>query len=174
VRRVKITITRRDFAKSKNMTEEKREYLTKQKYDELVAELQELKNVKRKEVAEALDYARGLGDLSENAEYHEARDQQADIEERINKLEEILKNTTVVEDKHGDHVVIGSTVVIEKTNGTKKMTLKIVGSTESDISSGKISNRSPIGSAVLGKKKGETFSFNSPSGKMEYKVVDVK
>ncbi len=154
--------------------EERREYLTKKKYDELVAELKELKNVKRKQVAEALDYARDLGDLSENAEYHEARAQQADIEERISKLEEILKNAIVVEEKHGDHAVIGSTVVVEKINGTKKMTLMIVGSAESDLASGKISNRSPIGAAVLGKKKGETFSFNSPSGKMEYKVVEVK
>jgi len=154
--------------------DEKREYLTKTKYEELVAELKDLKNVKRKEVAEELDYARDLGDLSENAEYHEARARQADIEDKINKLESILKNTTVVEDKHGDHVVIGSTVVVEKKNGTKKMTLMIVGSTESDLAIGKISNRSPIGAAVLGKKKGESFSFNSPSGKMEYKVIEVK
>ena len=156
------------------MTEEKREYLTKEKYDELTEELHQLKNVKRKEVAEALDYARGLGDLSENAEYHEARAAQADVEEKISKLEAILKNTTVVEDRHGELVVIGSTVIVEKKDGSNKMTLKIVGSTESDISGGKISNRSPIGSAVLGKKKGETFSFNSPNGKMEYKILDVK
>ena len=156
------------------MVEEKREYLTKQKYEELVAELKDLKNVKRKEVAEALDYARDLGDLSENAEYHEARARQADVEERIAKLESILKNTTVVEDKHGDHAVIGSTVVVEKADGSRKMTLMIVGSAESDLAAGKISNRSPIGSAVLGKKKGDTFSFTSPSGKMEYKVIEVK
>lgn len=156
------------------MTEERREYLTKKKYEELVSELQDLKNVKRKEVAEALDYARDLGDLSENAEYHEARARQADIEERISKLEAILKNTTMVEEKHGDHAVIGSTVVVEKKDGSKKMTLMIVGSAESDIASGKISNRSPIGAAVLGKKKGESFAFNSPSGKMEYRVVEVK
>jgi len=154
--------------------EEKREYLTKQKYEELLAELKDLKNDKRKEVAEALDYARGLGDLSENAEYHEARAKQADVEDRIAKLESILKNTTVVEDRHGDHAVIGSTVVVEKTDGSKKMTLMIVGSAESDLASGKISNRSPIGTAVLGKKKGEIFSFSSPSGKMEYKVIEVK
>ncbi len=154
--------------------EEKREYLTKEKYEELLVELKNLKNVKRKEVAEALDYARGLGDLSENAEYHEARTQQANVEERIAKLDSILKNTTVVEDRHGDHAVIGSTVVVEKIDNSKKMTLMIVGSAESDISKGKISNRSPIGSAVLGKKKGETFSFNSPAGKMEYKVIEVK
>lgn len=154
--------------------EEKREYLTKQKYDELVAELKDLKNVKRKEVAEALDYARGLGDLSENAEYHEARTQQATVEERISKLEGILKNTTVVEDRHGDHAMIGSTVSVEKIDGSKKLSFMIVGSAESDISTGKLSNRSPIGSAVLGKKKGDHFTFNSPTGKMEYKVVDVK
>jgi transcription elongation factor GreA len=153
--------------------EEKREYLTKQKYDELVIELKDLKNVKRKEVAEALDYARGLGDLSENAEYHEARSQQASVEERISKLDSILKNATIVEDKHGEHVIIGSTVTVEKKDG-KKRTFMIVGSAESDIAADKISNRSPIGHAVLGKKKGETFSFNSPSGTMTYKVVDVK
>ncbi len=154
--------------------DERREYLTKEKYNQLVIELNDLKNVKRKEVAEALDYARGLGDLSENAEYHEARTRQADVEERIKKIEDILKNTTVVEDKHGDHAVIGSTVVVEKADGTKKMTLMIVGSAESDIATGKISNRSPIGAAVLGKKKGDIFQFNSPSGKMEYKLLEVK
>ncbi len=153
--------------------EEKREYLTKQKYDELVAELKELKNVKRKEVAEALDYARGLGDLSENAEYHEARAQQAAIEERISKVDMILKNASVVEDRHGEHVMIGSTVVVEKNDGTKR-TFMIVGSAESDMNSGKISNRSPLGGAVLGKKKGDSFSFTSPAGVMSYKVIEVK
>jgi len=155
------------------MPEAQREYLTKQKYEELTAELKELKNVKRKEVAEALDYARGLGDLSENAEYHEARAQQADVEERIVKLESILKNATVVEDRHGDHAMIGSTVTVEKKDGTRR-TFMIVGSAESDMANGKISNRSPLGAAVLSKKVGETFTFNSPSGKMEYKVIDVK
>ena len=156
------------------MSDEKREYLTKKKYDELTTELVDLKNVKRKEVAEALDTARDLGDLSENAEYHEARDRQADIEERISKLENIIKNAIVVEEKHGDHVVIGSTVVVEKVDGSKRITAMVVGSAESDLAGGKISNRSPIGAAVLGKKKGEMFHFNSPSGKMEYKVIDVK
>jgi transcription elongation factor GreA len=155
------------------MTEEIREYLTKQKYDELVVELKNLKGTKRKEVAEALDYARGLGDLSENAEYHEARNQQSDIEERIAKLENVLKNSVVVEDKHVDHAMIGSTVTVEKNDGTKR-TFMIVGSAESNMNAGKISNRSPIGAAVLGKKKGESFSFTSPSGKMEYKVIEVK
>jgi transcription elongation factor GreA len=153
--------------------EEKREYLTKQKFDELTKELKDLKSIKRKEVAESLDYARGLGDLSENAEYHEAREMQASTENRISKLEAILKNATVVEDKHGDHAVIGSTVTVQKSDGTKR-TFMIVGSAESDMTSGKISNRSPIGAAVLGKKSGESFSFVSPSGTMSYKVVEIK
>ncbi|MFH0755081.1 MAG: transcription elongation factor GreA [bacterium] len=156
------------------MAEEKKEYLTKQKYEELVAKLKNLKTVERKKIAEALDYAKGLGDLSENADYHEVRTKQAELEENIANIENILKNAIVIESKHGDYVVMGSTVIIEKINGSKKMTLMIIGSAESDIASGKISNRSPIGSAVLGKKKGDHFSFNSPLGKMEYKVIEIK
>jgi transcription elongation factor GreA len=156
------------------MTEERKEYLTKKKYDELVLELKYLKNNKRKEIADALDYARGLGDLSENAEYHEARSEQADVEERITKVDRILKNAIVVEDRRGEYATIGNTVTVEKANGGAKRTFMIVGSAESDMSAGKISNQSPLGGAVLGKKKGETFSFQTPSGKMEYKVLEIE
>ncbi len=155
------------------MVTEKKEYLTKEKHDELQEELKNLKNVKRKEVADALDYARGLGDLSENAEYHEARAAQGEIEERIATLERILKNSVLVEDRLSDHVMIGSTITVQKSDGVKR-TFQIVGSTESDMFSGKISYQSPIGAAALGKKKGDAFSFMSPSGKMEYKVVEIK
>lgn len=156
------------------MPEEKREYLTKEKYDALVEELKDLKTNKRKEVAESLDYARGLGDLSENAEYHEAREMQANIEDRISKLESILKNASVFEDRHGDHVMIGSTVTLEKAGcGTKKV-FQIVGSEEADMAKGKISNRSPLGAAILGKNKHDSFKFNCPSGMMEYKILDIK
>ncbi len=152
-----------------------REYLTKDKFDELMKELNELKTVKRKEVAESLDYARGLGDLSENAEYHEARELQANIEDRIAKLESILKNTTIMsgEASHGEYVHIGSTVTIEKTGEKTSKKYKIVGSEEADMVQGKLSNRSPLGAAVLGKKAGETFSFNSPAGVMTYKVISI-
>ncbi len=156
------------------MSEEKKEYLTKKKYGELVEELKNLKNVKRKEVAEALDYARGLGDLSENAEYHEARSQQADIEDEIAKIDRILKNSVVVEDRHGEYAAIGSTVTVEKKDDHSKKTFMIVGSAESDMAAGKISNQSPLGAALLGKKKGESFSFNSPKGRMEYKLIEMK
>jgi transcription elongation factor GreA len=156
------------------MAEEKKEYLTKKKYDELVEELKYLKNTRRKEVAEALDYARGLGDLSENAEYHEARSEQADVEERIAKVDRILKNATVVEDRHGEYAMIGSTVTVKKVSDGTERTFMIVGSAESDMSAGKISNQSPLGAAVLGKKKGDHFSFQAPSGKVEYSVLDIK
>jgi transcription elongation factor GreA len=156
------------------MAEEKKEYLTKKKYDELVEELKYLKNTRRKEVAEALDYARGLGDLSENAEYHEARSEQADVEERIAKVDRILKNATVVEDRHGEYAMIGSTITVKKVSDGTERTFMIVGSAESDMAAGKISNQSPLGAAVLGKKKGDHFSFQAPSGKVEYTVLDIK
>lgn len=153
-----------------------REYLTKDKFDQLKKELDELKTVKRKEVAESLDYARGLGDLSENAEYHEARELQANIEDRIAKLESIMKNTTIMsgEASHGEYVHIGSTVEIEKKGESSRKKFKIVGSEETDIIQSKLSNRSPLGNAVLGKKIGESFSFNSPAGTMTYKVIGIE
>ena len=158
-----------------NMKEE-REYLTKEKFEALKKELDELKTVKRKEVAESLDYARGLGDLSENAEYHEARELQANTEDRIAKLESMLKNATVMsgEPAHGEHVRIGSSVTVEKQGENNKRKFKIVGSEETDMAAGKLSNRSPLGSAILGKKVGETFSFNSPAGTMTYRIIGIE
>lgn len=153
---------------------EEKEYLTKEKYEMLQKELMDLKTSKRKEVADALDYARGLGDLSENAEYHEAREAQAKLEDKIKKLEILLKNASVFEDKHTDRVMIGSTVTVENETTNKTKTIKIVGSEEADTDGGKISNRSPLGSAVLGKKKGESFNFSTPAGTMKYRVVSIE
>jgi len=155
---------------------EEREYLTKEKFEQLNNELKDLKTVKRKEVAESLDYARGLGDLSENAEYHEARELQANIEDRIAKLESMLKNATIMsaEPAHGEHVRIGSIVIVEKHGDKNHKKFKIVGSEETDMAQGKLSNRSPLGAAILGKKVGESFSFTSPAGVMNYKVISVE
>jgi transcription elongation factor GreA len=155
---------------------EEREYLTKEKFEQLNNELKDLKTVKRKEVAESLDYARGLGDLSENAEYHEARELQANIEDRIAKLESMLKNATIMsaEPAHGEHVRIGSIVIVEKHGDKNHKKFKIVGSEETDMAQGKLSNRSPLGAAILGKKVGETFTFTSPVGVMTYKVVTIE
>lgn len=151
-----------------------KEYLTQEKFDELTKELETLKKVKRKEVAEDLEYAKSLGDLSENAEYHEARDLQAGIEDRISKIETMLVNAEIVQAHHTDKVGIGSTVVIQKDGDSKSMKVAIVGSEEADFSQGKVSMHSPLGEALVGKRKGETFTFTSPKGKMNYKVVDIE
>lgn len=156
------------------MDKNTQEYLTKEKYEELVKELDNLKKVKRKEVAESLEYAKSLGDLSENAEYQEAREWQANIEDRIAKLESILKSAEIISSYHGDTAGIGSTVTIQKQGETANKIYKIVGSEEADMSAGKLSNKSPIGSAIIGKKKGQTFSCGTPSGVVSYKIIEVK
>lgn len=156
------------------MDNKEHEYLTREKYDELVKELDSLKKIKRKEVAESLEYAKSLGDLSENAEYQEAREWQANIEDRISKLESILKSAEIVSSYHGETACVGSTVTIQKKGETASRVLKVVGSEEADMSAGKLSNRSPIGAALLGKRKGETFSCSTPNGVISYKIIDVK
>jgi transcription elongation factor GreA len=149
-------------------------YLTKEKYDELAKELETLRTVKRKEVAQNLEYARALGDLSENTEYQEARESQAMVEDRILTIENTLKNAEIVHELHGDHVSMGSEVVVEKTGAKDKQTFKIVGSDEADTLSGKISNLSPLGSALIGKKRSETVKVKTPKGEISYKIVSVK
>ena len=151
---------------------EEKEYLTKERHQALSEELEHLKKVKRKEIAEKLEYAKSLGDLSENAEYHEARDMQGVLEDRIQKLESVLKNAVIVSSHHTDLVDVGSTVTVEK-NGDEK-TYIIVGTKESDFTAGKISMHSPFGEAIMGKKKKESFTFDAPSGPITYKVIDIK
>ena len=155
------------------MAKESKEYLTKEKFAELKKELENLKNVKRKEIAESLEYAKSLGDLSENAEYHEAREMQATLEERISKLESILQSAVIMAEYHGDTVSLGSTVTLEKKGGDKKI-WQIVGSEESNTTAGKLSHRSPIGESVMGKKKSDTVTVSTPGGKVSYTIVDIK
>jgi len=150
-----------------------KEYLSQEKFEGIKEELKRLKTVDRKEVAERLEYAKSLGDLSENAEYHEARDQQADIEDRIMQIEEMIKNAVIVTEKHGQTIEIGSTVVVQKDGGTEN-TYIIVGPEESDMLSGKISFQSPIGGALLGKHKGEKVNVMTPRGESKYSIIDVK
>lgn len=149
-------------------------YLTPEKHEEFKKELNYLKTVKRTEIAKSLEYAKSLGDLSENAEYHEARDAQAAVEDRINKLEYILKNATIVSNHATDAVAVGSVIIIEKEGDKNPRTFTIVGSEEADASKGYISMRSPLGQSAVGKKKGESFSFQTPSGMMTYVVKDIK
>ena len=150
-----------------------KQYLTKEKFKELQEELKNLETVKRKEVAEKLEYSRSLGDLSENAEYHDARSQQAEIESRINYLTELLKNVEIVKPHNTGVAEIGSTVTIKKKGGSEKVTYQIVSSEEADISQNKISYESPLGIAMLGKSKKEDFSFKTPKAVVDYVVVDI-
>lgn len=150
------------------------EYLTEAKFQEFKKELESLKTVKRKEIAEALEYAKSLGDLSENAEYHEARDNQARVEDRINHLEALLKSASIVSSHDISTVNVGSTITIVREGSGDSRTYTIVGSEESDASTGKISMRSPLGQAAFGKAKNESFSFKTPSGMVTYKIESIK
>ncbi len=149
-----------------------KEYLTQEKFDEFKKELEYLRGDKRKAVAEQLEYAKALGDLSENAEYHEARDEQAVVEDRIAKLENIIATAVIIHGHKTDTVNIGSVLTVEKDG--KKFNYTIVGTEESDAISGKISIKSPFGQAAMGKRKGETFAFEAPNGQVSYKVVEIK
>lgn len=151
-----------------------KEYLSQEKYEELERELEFLRRDKRKQVAERLENARSLGDLSENAEYHSARDEQAEVESRIEKLKDLLKRAEIIQHQKGDVASVGSTVVLQKKGEKDKIEYTIVGSEESDLAAGKISYQSPLGEAILGKKKKEEFSFETPKGVVNYIVVDLK
>ena len=157
------------------MTDTHEAFLTPEKFEELKRELETLKTTRRKEIAESLEYARSLGDLSENAEYQEARDMQAAIEERILHLEKVIKEAKIVaHDKKGGVVGLGSLVTIQKAGEKDDHTYTIVGSEEANIHEHKLSYLSPLGEALMGKGKGDDFTFVTPNGKMSYKVVEVK
>lgn len=149
------------------------DYITEEKKKALEKELKELKGPKRKEILENLAYAKSLGDLSENAEYHQTREDQGKLEERIQKIEQILQDSQVVSPGGGDEIEIGSKVVVLKDGENKEKTYQIVGSEEADMTQGKISNRSPFGEALFGKKKGDDVSFKTPNGVVHYKIINV-
>jgi transcription elongation factor GreA len=150
------------------------ELISQEKFEELKKELEFLHTTRRKEVAEQLEYARSLGDLSENAEYQEAREMQAAVEERVQKLEAILKNAKIVTAGKSDIIGMGATVVVQKQGGDDKHTYHLVGAEEADMMAGKISYHSPLGNALLGKKKGDEFSFHTPKGTQKYKILKVE
>ncbi len=149
------------------------DYITEEKRKALEIELKELKGPKRKEILENLAYAKSLGDLSENAEYHQTREDQGKLEERIAKIEQILQSSQVVSGGGGDEIEIGSKVVVLKDGEKKEKKYQIVGSEEADMAQGKISNKSPFGKALFGRKKGENVSFKTPNGVVNYKIIDV-
>lgn len=159
------------------VTNNGREAVTYKKgYEERVALLEHLKVDRRKEVAEKLKEAREQGDLSENAEYDAAKDEQRDIETQIAELEEILKNAEVIQDDNSDSdaVKMESTVVLHDVEFDEDIEYVIVGSSEADSLNNKISNESPLGAAMLGKKVGDIVKVEAPIGVVEYKIVSVK
>ena len=156
------------------MTDTQGTVVSQEKFDEMIKELEHLKTVRRTEIAKNLEYARSLGDLSENAEYQEARDLQAATEERIKKLEEMVKNTKIIQDgKKRSEVGFSSKVTIRKEGSTEPHEYTIVGSEEADMRVKKLSHVSPLGAALMGKKKGETFTFETPAGKQTYTIEKV-
>jgi transcription elongation factor GreA len=149
-------------------------YLTKEKLEELKKELEHLKSEGRKEIARQLKTAKEYGDLSENAEYSQAKDDQAILEIRISELEDMIRNAIIIETgskKEKDKVSVGSKVILKKDN--KNYEYLIVGEAEADPSSGKISNNSPLGKVLLGKKVGDEVVVEAPMGKIKYKILKI-
>ena len=154
---------------------DKKNILTYEGLKKLEDELENLKVVRRKEVSQKIKEAREQGDLSENAEYDAAKDEQRDIEARIEELEKILKNAEVVVEEEADldKVSIGCSVKILDCEFDEDLEYKIVGSTEANSLKGKISNESPVGKALLGKQVGDTVTVETPAGEFSYKVLSI-
>lgn len=155
------------------MSEQKELYLTQEGLDELKKELDELIQVKRPEVINALKDARSQGDLSENAEYDAARTEQAIVESRIKELEAMIERAVIITKVDTDVVSIGTKVTLEYVGDDDTEEYSIVGSSEADPFSNKISNESPIAKAIMGLKVGSTVSVDSPNGKYDVKILSI-
>ncbi len=155
---------------------EKKNILTYEGLMKYESELEHLKVVKRQEVAQKIKEAREQGDLSENAEYDAAKDEQRDIEARIEELEKILKNAEVVDEDEVDldKINIGCMVKILDVEFNEELEYKIVGSTEANSLKGKISNESPVGKALMGRKVGDTVEVDTQAGVIAYKVLEIQ
>jgi len=150
-----------------------KQYLTKERLEEIKAELETLKNKKRVEVAERLKQAKEYGDLSENSEYAEAREEQASVETRIGELEELIKDVVTIKmSEGGDTVKVGSKVTLKK--GEKTVSYTIVGSYETSPEEGMISDESPLGKAFLGKNVGDSVKVVTPAGAVTFEVLKIE
>ncbi|MBS5335637.1 MAG: transcription elongation factor GreA [Clostridiales bacterium] len=149
--------------------------LTQEGYDKIVAEHEELVSVRRKEVSERLKEAISYGDLSENSEYDSAKNEQAELEEKILKLENMIRKAKIIDESEMDidRVSVGLKVKVQDTATGEEMEFVIVGSTEADPFAGKISNESEVGKHLLGKQKGEKVDIMVPDGVLTYKIVDI-
>lgn len=151
------------------------EFITEENKKALEAELLELNGPRQKEIIAQVQYAKSLGDLSENAEYHQAREEQAKLRERVAQIEEVLKYATVVKKTASTGVVsVGATVTIQKDGEENTRVFSIVGSEETDMLAGKISYKSPIGTALMGKRTGDTVEVQTPKGPMSYVIKSVQ
>lgn len=155
---------------------EKKVVLTYEGLKQREEELENLKTVRRKEVAEKIKEARGQGDLSENAEYDAAKEEQGEIESRIVQLENLLRNAEVIDEEQlkKDVVSLGSKVKVLDVEFDEEMEYTIVGSTEADPMNGRISNESPLGIALLGQKKGASVMADTPDGEVEFRILDIQ
>jgi len=156
--------------------EEKEVLLTKEGYEKLEKELEYLKTEKRSEISERIKTALGFGDLSENSEYDEAKNSQASNEAKIAELENKLRYARIIDESEIDTkmIQVGNKVTILDIKSNEELEYTIVGSTEVDLFQNKISNESPIGSALLGAKKGDIIEAETPGGKAKYKVLSIK
>lgn len=157
------------------MEENKEVLLTQEGFDKLEQELENLKTVKRVEIAERIKVALGFGDLSENSEYDEAKNAQAENETKIAELENKIRYAKIIDESAIDTktVQVGNTVKLLDLEFDEEVSYTIVGSTEVDIAQNKISNESPIGSAILGAKKNQVVEVQAPAGVMQYKVLSI-
>ena len=151
-------------------------YLTKEAYNELKDKLAFLKSEGRVDVANKIKFARSFGDISENSEYDAAREEEAILEQEIVQIEETLRNAQIISKANNDtsKVGVGATLEVYDMNFDENMILKIMGSIESDPMSGKISNESPLGKALIGKSKGDVIEVQTPAGIQKYKILSIK
>lgn len=149
--------------------------LTEDGLKQLEEELEYLKTKKRKEVSEKIKVALGFGDLSENSEYDEAKNEQAQVEARIVSVENMLKNAIVIDESERDtsKVELGATVTIHDIEFDEDITYKIVGSTEADLDEGRLSDESPLGKSLMGKAEGEMIDVDAPAGVIQYKILKI-
>lgn len=154
---------------------EKEVLLTVEGLKKLEEELERYKSVKRREVAERIKQAIAFGDISENSEYEDAKNEQAWIEGRILTLEKMLRNAKIIDDENisTEQVTLGSTVVLKDLEYDEQLEYTIVGSVEADPANSKISNESPVGKAIIGKPKGMVVEVNVPAGLLKYEIVDI-
>ena len=156
------------------MKNEEKFYVTNEGLEEIKKELEELKTVKRPEVINALKDARALGDLSENAEYDAARSEQAVVENKIKELEQMIEHAIIIEEAKTDKVRIGTSVKLEYIEDKETENYVIVGSKEANPFENKISNESPLASAIIGKKVNDIVTVSSPNGKYSVKILEIK